>query len=154
MAGRIESRLEELGITLPDAPVPQANYVPFRRSGNQVFISGQVSITSDDSAKGKVGADLTVEDGYAAARLCGLNILAQLRAAVGDDIDRAKAIKLGGFVNAPADFIGPPAVINGASDLMVEVLGEDAGKHARFAVAVASLPSGVAVEVDAIFEIE
>lgn len=154
MAGRIESRLKELGITLPDAPVPQANYVPYRRSGNQVFISGQVSITSDASAKGKVGGDLSVEDGYAAARLCGLNILAQLRAAVGDDIDRAKAIKLGGFVNAPADFTGPPAVINGASDLMVEVLGEDAGKHARFAVAVASLPSGVAVEVDAIFEIE
>tara|TARA_R110002072_G_scaffold4504_10_gene31332 strand:- start:841 stop:1305 length:465 start_codon:yes stop_codon:yes gene_type:complete len=154
MAGRIDSRLKELGITLPDAPVPQANYVPYRRSGNQVFISGQVSITSDASAKGKVGGDLTVEDGYAAARLCGLNILAQLRAAVGDDIDRAKAIKLGGFVNAPADFTGPPAVINGASDLMVEVLGEDAGKHARFAVAVASLPAGVAVEVDAVFEIE
>lgn len=154
MAGRIESRLNELGITLPDAPVPQANYVPYRRSGNQVFISGQVSITSDASAKGKVGGDLSVEDGYAAARLCGLNILAQLRAAVGDDIDRAKAIKLGGFVNAPADFTGPPAVINGASDLMVEVLGEEAGRHARFAVAVASLPSGVAVEVDAVFEIE
>ena len=154
MAGRIHARLEELGITLPDAPVPQANYVPFQRSGNQVFIAGQVSATPETAARGKVGADLTVEEGYAAARLCGLNILAQLHAAVGDDIDRAKAIKLGGFVNAPADFTGPPAVINGASDLMVEVFGDEAGKHARFAVAVASLPGGAAVEVDAIFEIE
>jgi enamine deaminase RidA (YjgF/YER057c/UK114 family) len=154
VAGRIDARLNELGITLPDAPVPSANYVPYRRSGNQIFIAGQVSITSDASATGKVGGDLSVEDGYAAARLCGLNILAQLRAAVGDDIDRAKAIKLGGFVNAPADFIGPPGVINGVSDLIIEVFGDEAGKHARFAVAVASLPGGAAVEVDAIFEIE
>jgi enamine deaminase RidA (YjgF/YER057c/UK114 family) len=154
MAGRIDARLNELGITLPDAPVPSANYVPYRRSGNQIFIAGQVSITSDASATGKVGGDLSVEDGYAAARLCGLNILAQLRAAVGDDIDRAKAIKLGGFVNAPADFIGPPGVINGVSDLIIEIFGDEAGKHARFAVAVASLPGGAAVEVDAIFEIE
>ena len=154
MAGRIEARLEELGITLPEAPVPQANYVPYRRSGNQVFIAGQVSATTETAARGKVGLDLSIEEGYAAARLCGLNILAQLHAAVGDDIDRAKAIKLGGFVNAPADFTGPPAIINGTSDLMVEVFGEEAGKHARFAVAVASLPGGAAVEVDAIFEIE
>ena len=154
MAGRIEARLKELGITLPDAPVPSANYVPYRRSGNQVFIAGQVSITSDAKATGKVGGNLSVEDGYAAARLCGLNILAQLHAALGDDIDRARAIKLGGFVNAQDDFTGPPAVVNGASDLMVEVFGDEAGKHARFAVAVASLPGGAAVEVDAIFEIE
>ncbi|MBT6285256.1 MAG: RidA family protein [Rhodospirillaceae bacterium] len=154
MAGRIEARLEELGITLPEAPVPQANYVPYRRSGNQVFIAGQVSATAETATRGKVGVDLSIEEGYAAARLCGLNILAQLHAAVGDDIDRAKAIKLGGFVNAPADFTGPPAIINGTSDLMVEVFGEEAGKHARFAVAVASLPGGAAVEVDAIFEIE
>ena len=154
MAGRIEARLEELGITLPEAPVPQANYVPYRRSGNQVFIAGQVSATTETATRGKVGVDLSIEEGYAAARLCGLNILAQLHAAVGDDIDRAKAIKLGGFVNAPADFTGPPAIINGTSDLMVEVFGEEAGKHARFAVAVASLPGGAAVEVDAIFEIE
>ena len=154
MAGRIESRLQNLGITLPDAPVPSANYLPFRRSGNQVFIAGQVSITSEQSATGKVGVDLSVDDGYAAARLCGLNILAQLRAAVGEDIDRARAIKLGGFVNAPADFNSPPGVINGASDLLVEIFGDEAGKHARFAVAVSSLPGGAAVEVDAIFEIE
>jgi len=154
MTGRIDQRLAELGITLPDAPVPSANYVPYRRSGNQVFIAGQVSITGDESATGKVGGDLSVEDGYAAARLCGLNILAQLKACVGDDIDRARAVKLGGFVNAPPDFTQPPAVVNGVSDLLIKVMGEDAGKHARFAVAVASLPGGAAVEVDAIFEIE
>ena len=154
MSGRIYQRLEELGITLPDAPVPSANYVPFRRSGNQVFIAGQISVTDNESATGKVGAELSVEDGYAAARLCGLNILAQLKACVGDNIDRAKAIKLGGFVNAPPDFTQPPAVINGVSDLLIEVMGEEAGKHARFAVAVASLPAGAAVEVDAVFEIE
>jgi enamine deaminase RidA (YjgF/YER057c/UK114 family) len=154
MTGRIDQRLAELGITLPDAPVPSANYVPYRRSGNQVFIAGQVSITGDESATGKVGGDLSVEDGYAAARLCGLNILAQLKACVGDDIDRAKAVKLGGFVNAPPDFTQPPAVVNGVSDLLIEVMGEDAGKPARFAVVVASLPGGAAVEVDAIFEIE
>jgi len=154
MAGRIEERLSELGITLPDAPTPSANYVPFRRSGNQVFIAGQVSITSDECITGKVGGDLSVDDGYTAARLCGLNILAQLRAAVGADIDRARAIKLGGFVNAPPDFTGPPSVINGVSDLLIEVMGQDAGSHSRFAVAVASLPGGSAVEVDAIFEIE
>ena len=154
MSGRIDQRLEELGITLPDAPVPSANYVPFRRSGNQVFIAGQISVTGDESAIGKVGAELSVEDGYVAARLCGMNILAQLKACVCDDIDRAKAIKLGGFVNAPPDFTQPPAVINGVSDLLIEVMGEEAGKHARFAVAVASLPAGAAVEVDAVFEIE
>lgn len=103
---------------------------------------------------GKVGTDLTIEEGYAAARLCGLNILAQLRACVGNDIDHSRAVKLGGFVNAHPDFTNPPAVINGASDLLVAVMGDAAGEHARFAVAVASLPGGAAVEIDAIFEIE
>ncbi|MEE2998224.1 MAG: RidA family protein [Pseudomonadota bacterium] len=154
MDSRIDHRLEELGITLPLAPVPSANYVPYRRSGNQVFIAGQISVTGDESVTGKVGGDLSIENGYAAARLCGLNILAQLKACVGDDIDRAKAVKLGGFVNAPPDFTQPPAVINGVSDLLINVMGEEAGKHARFAVAVASLPGGAAVEVDAMFEIE
>lgn len=154
MDSRIDHRLEELGITLPLAPVPSANYVPYRRSGNQVFIAGQISVTEDESMTGKVGDDLSIENGYAAARLCGLNILAQLKACVGDDIDRARAVKLGGFVNAPPDFTQPPAVINGVSDLLINVMGEEAGKHARFAVAVASLPGGAAVEVDAIFEIE
>jgi len=154
MSGRIEQRLQELGIILPDAPVPSANYVPFRRSGKQIFIAGQISVTGEESVRGKIGGELTVEDGYAAARLCGLNILAQLKACVAEDIDRAKAVKLGGFVNAQPDFTQPPAVINGVSDLLIEVMGEDSGKHARFAVAVASLPNGAAVEVDAVFEIE
>ncbi|PPR09510.1 MAG: hypothetical protein CFH41_02540 [Alphaproteobacteria bacterium MarineAlpha11_Bin1] len=154
MSTRIVQRLAELGFTLPSAPVPSANYVPFRRSGSHIFIAGQISITDDKSVRGKVGHDLSIEEGYAAARLCGLNILAQLKACVGADIDRAKAIKLGGFVNALPDFIQPPAVINGVSDLLIDVMGEDAGKHARFAVVVASLPGGAAVEVDAIFEIE
>ena len=118
-----------------------------------VLIAGQVSITSDESVTGKLGHELTIEEGYAAARLCGLNILAQLKACVGDDIDYSKAIKLGGFVNAQPDFTNPPAVINGASDLLIAVMGDAAGKHARFAVAVNSLPGGAAVEVDAIFEI-
>ena len=153
MSTRIDKRLQELSITLPDAPVPSANYVPARRSGNLVFIAGQVSITSDESVTGKIGHELTIEEGYAAARLCGLNILAQLKACVGDDMDYSKAIKLGGFVNAHPDFTNPPAVINGASDLLIAVMGDAAGKHARFAVAVNSLPGGAAVEVDAIFEI-
>lgn len=153
MPGRIEQRLKDLGIELPEARTPSANYVPWRRSGNQVFISGQVSAAGDQIIKGKIGADLTPEDGYKAARLCAISILTQLRLAVGDDIDRARAIKLGGFVNATPDFTGPPGVVNGASDLLVEVFGEN-GKHARFAVAVASLPQGAAVEVDAVFEIE
>lgn len=153
MPGRIETRLKELGIDLPEARMPSANYVPWRRSGNQVFISGQVSAAGDQIIKGKIGADLTPEDGYKAARLCAISILTQLKLAVGDDMDRARAIKLGGFVNATPDFTGPPGVINGASDLLVEVFGEN-GKHARFAVAVASLPQGAAVEVDAVFEIE
>ena len=153
MPGRIETRLKELGIELPEARTPSANYVPWRRSGNQVFISGQVSAAGDQIIKGKIGADLTPEDGYKAARLCAISILTQLKLAVGDDMDRARAIKLGGFVNATPDFTGPPGVVNGASDLLVEVFGEN-GKHARFAVAVASLPQGAAVEVDAVFEIE
>ena len=151
--GRIDDRLKELGIALPEAPTPAANYVPFRVSGNQVFIAGQVSITAERSIVGKLGGGLSVEEGYEAARLCGLNILAQLRAAVGDRIDGARAVKLGGFVNAVPDFTQPPPVVNGASDLIVEVLGPENGAHARFAVAVSSLPSGAAVEVDAVFEV-
>lgn len=151
--GRIDERLGELSIILPAAPRPAANYVPYRVSGGQVFIAGQVSIIDGRSYTGKLGADLDVDDGYQAARLCGLNILAQLRAAVGDGIDRARAVKLGGFVNAVPDFTQPPAVVNGASDLLVEVMGAENGSHARFAVAVASLPSGAAVEVDAVFEV-
>lgn len=153
MAGRIEQRLKEIGIELPEARAPQANYVPWRRSGNQIFISGQVSAAGSESIKGKIGAGLDEKDGYKAARLCAISILTQLKAALGDDMDRARALKLGGFVNATPDFTGPPAVINGASDLLVEVMGDN-GRHARFAVAVASLPGGAAVEIDAVFEIE
>ena len=153
MSGHIEQCLKEMGLVLPTAPLPAANYVPFRICGNQLFVAGQVSITTEDRIIGKLGDGLSVDQGYAAARLCGLNILAQLRAALGDDADRAKAVKLGGFVNATPEFTEPPAVVNGASDLLVQVLGEDRGKHARFAVAVSSLPAGAAVEVDAVFEI-
>ena len=153
MTGRIQQRLCELGITLPNAPVPSANYVPYRRSANLIYISGQVSITSNERAIGKVGESFSIEEGYAAARLCGLNILAQLQEAVGSHMDQTKAIKLGGFVNALPDFTDPPAIINGASDLLIDVMGQEAGSHSRFAVAVASLPGGAAVEVDAIFEI-
>lgn len=147
------SRLAELGITLPDAPQPVANYVPAVRTGNLVFISGQVSAAGGASVKGKLGSDVSLEEGQKAARLCALAIMAQVNAAVGS-LDKVKrVIKLGGFVACTADFDQHPAVINGASDLMVEVFG-DAGKHSRFAVGVPSLPLGFAVEIDAVVEVE
>ena len=149
----IEARLTDLGITLPDAPAPAANYVPFVITGTQVFISGQISQTSAGLTKGRVGADLSVEQGAEAARSCAISVLAQLRKAVDGDWSRVvRAVKLVGFVNSTADFTDQPKVINGASDLMVAVFG-DAGRHARTAVSAASLPFGVAVEVEAIFEI-
>lgn len=148
----IDARLNELGIELPTPPLPVASYVPFVQSGNLVYVSGQVSIAADGGIKGKLG-DLPLETGQAAARLCGLNLLAQLKAACGGNLDRlVRVVKLGGFVNCTPDFDPIPAVINGCSDLMVEVLG-DKGKHARSAVGVANLPLGFAVEVDGIFEI-
>ncbi|ETD82840.1 RidA family protein [Rhodobacter capsulatus] len=153
MASAIEARLSALNITLPDAPAPAANYVPFVRTGNQIFVSGQVSSGPDGFIKGKLGADMSVEEGAAAARRCGLALIAQARAAVGD-LDRVKrVVKLVGFVNSTADFTDQPKVVNGCSDLMVEVFGE-AGRHARSAVSAASLPFGVAVEIEAIFEVE
>lgn len=150
----IESRLKELGITLPTPAAPVANYVAYTISGNMVFISGQVTIGPDGlEYQGKIGADLTVEDGVKAARLCAINILAQVKAALDGDLERiSRCLKLGGFVNAVPDFTDHPTIINGASDLMVDVLG-DRGRHARFAVGAGSLPLNVAVEVDAIFEI-
>ena len=149
----IEARLAELGITLPDAPAPAANYVPFVVSQGQVFISGQISQTAAGLTKGRLGADLSVEQGADAARSCAISLLAQLNKAVDGDWSRVvRAVKLVGFVNSTADFTDQPKVINGASDLMVAVLG-DAGRHARSAVSAASLPLGVAVEVEAIFEI-
>jgi enamine deaminase RidA (YjgF/YER057c/UK114 family) len=149
----IDARLKELGITLPDAPKPVANYVPAVQAGNLVFISGQVSAAAGEAVKGRLGADVSLEDGQKAARLCVLAILAQVNAAVGS-LDKVKrVVKLGGFVACTPEFDQHPAVINGASDLMVEVFG-DKGKHARFAVGVPSLPLGFAVEVDAVVEVE
>ncbi len=154
MTGIIDARLSELGIELPDAPAPAANYVPFVVSGNLVFIAGQVTVWNGELKYiGKVGADFDVDEGYQAARLCGLNLIVQAREAAGGDLDRIKrVVKLGGFVNATPDFTDHPKVLNGASDLMADVFGED-GKHARFAVGTVSLPLGVAVEVDGIFEL-
>ncbi len=153
MAGKIEARLTELGITLPEGTAPQANYVPYTISGNLVFISGQVAKNGDEVITGKLGADVDVETGQRAARACALNLIAHLRAACGGDLDRVtRCLKLGGFVQGTPDFTDAPTVMNGASDLMVDVFGE-AGRHARFAVAVACLPLDTAVEVDAVFEI-
>ena len=149
-----EARLAELGIALPRAVAPAANYVPARRCGNVVYIAGQVP-TADgkDQFVGKLGRDVSIEDGQKAARLCAINILAQLRSAMGGSLDNVVGcLRLGGFVNAVAEFGDHPKVINGASDLMVAVFGE-AGRHARAAVGCASLPRNVAVEVDAIFEV-
>ncbi len=153
MTGTVESRLAALGLALPAAPAPAANYVPWVISGNQIFVSGQISQADGALIKGKLGADLSVEQGAAAARTCALSLLAQARAALGGDLSRlARVVKLTGFVNCTPDFADHPKVINGASDLMVAVLGE-AGRHARSAVGSASLPLGVAVEIEAIFEI-
>ncbi|HEY0276538.1 MAG TPA: RidA family protein [Paenirhodobacter sp.] len=150
---KIDARLTELGITLPAAPAPAANYVPYVQSGNQLFVSGQVSAGPDGLITGKLGAGASVEDGAAAARRCGLSLIAQAKAALGD-LDRvARVVKLVGFVNSTADFTDQPKVINGCSDLMVEVFG-DAGRHARSAVSAASLPFGVTVEIEAIFEVK
>jgi enamine deaminase RidA (YjgF/YER057c/UK114 family) len=153
MNGKVEARLASLGVTLPQAPNPVANYVPSLLSGNLLFISGQISKGPDGSViKGRLGAELNLEQGRAAARACALAILAQAKAAIGD-LDRIKqVVKLTGFVAATPDFAEHPQVINGASDLMVEVL-EEAGRHTRAAVGVASLPMGCAVEVDAILMI-
>lgn len=148
-----EKTLADNGITLPDAPAPAANYVPFARSGNLIFVSGQISADENGLIKGKLGESLDVEAGATAARRCGLALIAQLRAATGS-LDKVKrVVKLTGFVNSTPDFTDQPKVINGCSDLMVEVFG-DAGRHARAAVSAAALPLGVAVEIEAIFEVE
>ncbi|MCR9269664.1 MAG: RidA family protein [Hyphomonadaceae bacterium] len=147
-----ESRLTELGITLPQPMAAVANYVPFVISGSQLYVSGQVSAGPDGLVKGRLGEDMTLEQGQAAARLCGINLIAQCKAALGDLSKLKRVVKLGGFVNAHPDFEQIPQVINGCSDLMVDVFGE-AGRHARSAVASPVLPLGVAVEVDGVFEI-
>lgn len=153
MPGTFETRLAELGVTLPDAPAPAANYVPFVQAGQLLHVSGQISTDENGMITGKLGADLDAAAGAAAARRCAIALLAQVKAACGGDLDRLKrVVKLTGFVNSTADFTDQPKVVNGASDFMVEALG-DAGRHARSAVSAASLPFGVAVEIEGIFEL-
>ena len=148
----INSTLMEKGIVLPDAPPPAANYIPFVRVDKLVFISGQVSQNEEGFIKGVLGEDLNVEQGYEAARYCAISLLAQLKNALNGDLNKmTKVVKLGGFVNSALGFSEQPSVINGASDLLVELFGEK-GKHARTAVG-ANLPLGVAVEIDGIFEV-
>lgn len=151
----IESRIKAAGVVLPIPAASVANYLPFTVSGSTVYISGQLPFEAGNLvATGLLGQEVDVEKGYSAARACGLNVLAQLKEACGGDLGRVrKCLKLGGFVASAADFTDHPKVINGASDLMVELLA-DAGRHARFAVGVACLPLNAAVEVDATFEIE
>ncbi|MBX3479224.1 MAG: RidA family protein [Caulobacter sp.] len=149
---KVEQRLVAAGITLPDPVAPIANYVPFVRSGNLLHISGQVSLDASGGIKGIVGQDVDVDTAIAAARLCGINLVAQMKAAAGDLDKVARVVKLGGFVQAGPDFYDIPAIVNGCSDLMVEVFGE-AGRHARSAVGVYRLPRNFAVEVDAIVEL-
>ena len=151
---KIASRIKELGIELPTAASPAANYVPYVLSGNQVVIAGQIPFWNGElTGLGKLGSNLSVDEGAEIARVCGLNLLAQLKVACGGDLDRvSQVVKLGGFVNCIDSFTEQPEVINGASDLMVEIF-DDIGRHARFAVGVGSLPRGVAVEVDGVFEL-
>lgn len=152
MTGSIDSKLKGLGIDLPQAAAPAANYVPWVISGNQVFVSGQLPMEAGKIAvAGRLGDNVSLEDGQRAARLCAINILAQAKAALGD-LDRVtRIVRLGGFVASADNFTDQPKVVNGASDLMVEVFG-DKGRHARAAVGVNTLPLGVAVEIDAIIE--
>lgn len=153
MAGRIDTRLAELGVTVPAAPAPAANYVPFVLVGDILHVSGQISNGPDGLITGRLGEDMNVDQGAAAARACAISLLAQVKAACGGDLDRlVRVVKLVGFVNSTPDFTDQPKVVNGASDFMVAALG-DAGRHARSAVGVASLPFGVAVEVEGIFQI-
>lgn len=154
MGGKIEARLKELGITLPVAGTPLANYVPYVVSGSLVFISGQLpSKDGGMSATGQVGKEVTIEQAAEAAKLCALHLIAHLKNACGGDLDRVRrVIRLGGFVNAGPEFGDHPKVVNGASNLMVEVFG-DAGKHARVAAGFAGLPFRAAVEVEGTFEI-
>ena len=153
MSAHLEAKLKGLGITLPEAPAPAANYVPFVQVGDIVYVSGQISANENGLITGKLGDGMSTEEGAAAARVCAINLLAQVKAACGGDLDRLlRVVKLTGFVNSTTDYQDQPKVVNGASDLLAEALG-DAGKHARSAVSAASLPLGVAVEVEGIFQI-
>jgi enamine deaminase RidA (YjgF/YER057c/UK114 family) len=154
MAGTVESKLKGLGVTLKEAPVPVANYVPFVRTGNLLTVSGQLCFDGDGKivAKGQLGGGVSIEDGQKAARACAVNLLAQVKAALGD-LDRvSRVVRLGGFINSAPGFAEGPKVMNGASDLMVAAFG-DKGKHARSTVGVAALPADAAVEVEGLFEV-
>jgi enamine deaminase RidA (YjgF/YER057c/UK114 family) len=154
MPGKIDARLKDMGIVLPQSVPPAANYVPWTRSGNLLFIAGQIPVKDgNDLHSGKLGERVSLEHGREAAKLCAINILAQVKAALDGDLDRVvRCLRLTGFVNATPEYTDHPQVINGASDFMVEVFG-DAGRHARAAVGAGSLPRGVCVEIDAIFEV-
>ena len=153
MTSRIEDRLAELGISLPEPPAPVAAYIPYRRHGNSVYVSGQLPVSDGHTIIGKLGAGLDVAAGAAAARICAINLLAQIRQACGGNLGAVTGlVKLTGFVNSTPDFADHPAVINGASELLAEVMGE-AGRHSRSAVGVSSLPFGAPVEIEAIFSV-
>jgi enamine deaminase RidA (YjgF/YER057c/UK114 family) len=154
MTSRIDDRLRELGIELPRASTPGANYVPFVRTGNLLFLTGQLSQWNGERRFiGKLGREFGVEEGQQAARLCALNLVAHVRAALDGDLDRmVRCVRIAGFVNSIPDFVAQSQVINGASDLFVEIFG-DAGRHTRMAVGVSALPYDVAVEVEGVFEI-
>ena len=153
MSAHFEAKLKELGITLPEAPAPAANYLPFVQVGDIVYVSGQISANENGLIKGKLGDGMSTEEGAAAAKVCAINLLAQVKVACGGDLDRLRrVVKLTGFVKSTTDYTGQPKVVNGASDLLAEALG-DSGKHSRSAVSAASLPLGVAVEVEGIFQI-
>ena len=153
LMGKYEKKLKSLGVILPNAPAPAANYVPFVKIGSLVYVSGQISLGPNGLIKGILGKDMAVEQGKLAARQCAINLLAQVKVACDGDLDRlTQVIKLGGFVNSTPNFFEQPSIINGASDFLVEILGEN-GRHARTAVG-AILPLGVAVEIDGIFSIK
>ena len=154
MAGTVEKKLADLGIVLPKAAAPVANYVPFVRTGNFMVVSGQLCLDAEGQlvAKGQLGGSVSVEDGQKAARACAVNILAQLKAGLGDLDKIARVVRLGGFINSAVGFADGPKVMNGASDLMVAAFG-DKGRHARTTIGVAALPLDAAVEVEAAFEV-
>ena len=153
LMGKYEKKLKSLGVILPNAPAPAANYVPFVKIDSLVYVSGQISLGPNGLIKGILGKDMAVEQGKLAARQCAINLLAQVKVACDGDLDRlTQVIKLGGFVNSTPNFFEQPSIINGASDFLVEILGEN-GRHARTAVG-AILPLGVAVEIDGIFFIK
>ena len=153
MTDDIEAKLAERGLSLPEATAPMANYVPYVRTGNLLHVSGQVPFRDGELVIGKLGDTMGVEDGAKAAELCALSLLSQVRTACGGDLARlVRVVKLVGFVNSTGDFGDQPKVVNGASDLMVALLG-DRGRHARSAVSAGSLPFGVAVEIEGVFEL-